>query len=135
MREQSEHTSISTRGSQKTLDKLISALTAVHPQYILREMKILPSPLIFQWDEGNINKNLKKHGVTDSETEETFSNKPLLVSIDKKHSTKDEVRYHALGKTDEGRVLFLTFTVRKRNVRIVSARPPSRKEKNVYAKK
>jgi len=98
-------------------------------------MKILPKPLGFEWDKGNINKNLKKHGVTDKESEEVFNNKPLLVSMDKKHSTKTEVRYHALGKTDENKVLFISFTTRDKKVRIISARIANRRERNKYANK
>lgn len=98
-------------------------------------MKILPKPLEFDWDKGNINKNFKKHGVTDKESEEIFGNKPLLVSLDKEHSTKKEIRYHALGRTNESKVLFLSFTARKSKVGIISARPASRKERKIYVKK
>ena len=98
-------------------------------------MKILPKAIEFKWDKGNIGKNLKKHKVNDKESEEIFSNKPLLVSLDKKHSTKEETRYHALGRTEERRILFLSFTVRENKLRIISARPASRKERIIYAKK
>ena len=98
-------------------------------------MKILPKPLGFGWDKGNIKKSLKKHGVADRESEEVFSNKPLFVSLDKKHSTKKETRYHVLGRTDDNKVLFLSFTVRENKVRIISVRPASKKERIAYAKK
>lgn len=98
-------------------------------------MKILPKPLEFEWDKGNKDKNLKKHGISDKEAEEIFNNVPLLVSLDKKHSTRIEVRYHALGKTDKNKVLFISFTVRNRNVRIISARKASKIERNKYVKK
>lgn len=97
-------------------------------------MKILPKPIEFEWNKGNINKNLKKHGVSDKESEEVFSNKPLLVSLDKKHSTKTEVRYHALGKTNEGKVLFISFTTRGEKLRNISARKANKKERKIYAK-
>ena len=45
-------------------------------------MKILPKSVEFKWDKGNIDKNLKKHGITDKESEEIFSNRPLLISLD-----------------------------------------------------
>lgn len=98
-------------------------------------MKILPKFLKFEWDKGNIGKNLKKHGIADKESEEVFSNRPLLISLDKRHSTKKEIRYHSLGKTDENKVLFLSFMVRQNKVRIISARPASRKERKTYVKK
>ncbi|HUB93807.1 MAG TPA: hypothetical protein VMB52_04865 [Verrucomicrobiae bacterium] len=40
-------------------------------------MRILPDPLAFQWDFGNIDKNIKKHNVTVQETEELFVSEPL----------------------------------------------------------
>ena len=89
----------------------------------------------FEWDKGNLKKNLKKHGITDKESEEIFNNKPLLVSLDKRHSTKEEIRYRALGRTDANKVLFISFTTRDRKVRIILARKASRKERNKYAKK
>lgn len=98
-------------------------------------MKVLSKPVSFDWNKGNINKNLKKHGVADQEAEEVFSNRPLLVSLDRKHSTKKETRYHALGKTNKDKLLFLSFTVRDDKVRIISARPMNKKERRNYAQK
>lgn len=94
-------------------------------------MKILPEPLSFEWDQGNIDKNLVKHGVINKEAEEMFSNKPLLVSEDVKHSSKER-RFQALGKTDEKRLLFISFTIRNEKVRIISARDMNKKEVKVY---
>lgn len=98
-------------------------------------MRILPKPVRFEWDKGNKDKNLRKHGVTDRESEEVFINKPLLVSLDSKHKTKTETRYHALGRNNEGTVLFITFTVRNDKVRIISSRKANKKERSKYAKK
>ena len=46
----------------------------------------------FDWDDGNIDKNWKKHKVTPSECEQIFFNLPLIIQNDAKHSEK-EVRY------------------------------------------
>jgi uncharacterized protein len=97
-------------------------------------MKILPSPLKFVWDEGNLQKNLKKHNVTIQEAEEMFVNEPFTVSADDIHSTTDEKRYRALGQTKVNRKLFAAFTVRNRKIRVISIRDMSRKEKAVYEK-
>lgn len=85
----------------------------------------------FQWDEGNSEKNWGKHQVSRLECEQVFSNEPLLLLVDVKHSDKEK-RFHALGKTDESRLLFLTFTVRGQLVRVISARPMNRAEKKIY---
>ncbi len=95
-------------------------------------MRILSKPTAFEWDKGNINKNFVKHKVTNRESEEIFDNEPL-VSEDIGHSKK-ETRFQALGTTDEGRFLFLSFTIRKDKIRIISARDMSKKEVSEYEK-
>ena len=88
----------------------------------------------FDWDEGNLAKN-EKHQVSPGESEQVFFNKPLLVQADVKHS-QQEPRYHALGKTDAGRLLHITFTLRFNNtqMRVISARDMHRKERAIYEK-
>lgn len=87
----------------------------------------------FEWDEGNSRKNAEKHGVSQSEAEQLFFNEPLLVLEDSKHSQR-EARYHALGKTDDGRLLHVTFTLRDDGtlIRVISARDMHRKERAIY---
>lgn len=97
-------------------------------------MKDLPDPgeiLGFDWDDGNINKNLVKHGVSDFESEQVFFNQPLIVEYDRKHSELEE-RYFALGRTDFDRGLFVVFTLRVGMIRVISARDMNRKERAVY---
>jgi len=87
----------------------------------------------FQWDEGNARKSADKHGVTQAEAEQVFLNEPLLVIHDAVHS-KAEPRFHALGRTHEGRRLHVTFTLRAADtlIRVISARDMHRKERNRY---
>ena len=89
----------------------------------------------FDWDNGNLRKNQKKHGVSTFESEQIFFNEPLLVLDDSKHC-QAETRYHALGKTDTGRLLHITFTLRSENtlmlIRVISARDMHKKERTVY---
>jgi uncharacterized DUF497 family protein len=85
----------------------------------------------FQWDQGNLEKNWLKHGVSPLECEQVFFNQPLVVAPDLKHS-QDEERFFALGRTDTDRYLFVVFTVRRRKLRVISARDMSRKERIIY---
>ena len=87
----------------------------------------------FDWDAGNDRKSEEKHGVSKAEAEQVFFNTPLMVLEDAAHSTQ-EVRIHALGKTDEGRALHITFTLRKAGtmIRVISARDMHRKERAIY---
>ncbi|MAG28893.1 hypothetical protein CL632_01980 [bacterium] len=87
----------------------------------------------FDWNKGNLDKNWKKHNVSNSECEEVFFNEPLLISEDEKYSQKEK-RLQALGKTENNRLLFISFTIRNNNIRIISARNMSRKEKQHYEK-
>lgn len=87
----------------------------------------------FDWDEGNIAKNWDKHLVSPSESEQIFFNKPLIIAQDTKHS-QEEVRYYALGVTDSRRCLFIAFTVRNRQIRVISSRDMSKKERKKYEK-
>ena len=86
----------------------------------------------FQWDAGNLDKNWDLHQVSQGESEQVFFNRPILVVADPRHS-QDEARYAALGRTNEGRRLFVVFTIREGTlIRVISARDQSREERNVY---
>ena len=87
----------------------------------------------FQWDAGNTRKSVDKHAVSQAEAEQIFFNEPLLLLDDTRHSQL-EPRFHALGCTDDGRRLHITFTVRdqRRLIRIISARDMSRTERTRY---
>jgi len=86
----------------------------------------------FDRDDGNARKN-EKHGVSPAEAEQVFFNAPLVVVADVPHSER-EARLHALGKSDEGRPLHITFTLRDagQKIRVISARDMHRKEKAFY---
>lgn len=90
----------------------------------------------FDWDKGNAEKNWFKHRITIQEAEEIFYNAPF-VSEDNGHSEREE-RFQALGKTNIGRLLFVSFTIRKINaefkIRIISARDTNKKEEVEYEK-
>ena len=87
--------------------------------------------LSFDWDEGNKAKNWTKHKVLWQECEDVFFNDPLFIFPDIKHSEKEE-RYQALGHTNNKRLLFISFTIRKEKIRIISAREMSQKERKIY---
>jgi uncharacterized DUF497 family protein len=87
----------------------------------------------FDWDEGNSRKSIEKHDVSQAEAEQIFFNDPLLIVEDVSHSTC-ELRLHALGRTDAGRLLHISFTLRGdgRLIRVISARTMHRKERVRY---
>jgi len=85
----------------------------------------------FQWDKGNINKNLLKHNIEDWECEQVFFNEPLIVLDDPKHSLVEK-RWAAFGRTEAGRLLVVIFTKRGKLLRVISARDMNRKEIRFY---
>ena len=85
----------------------------------------------FDWSGGNAEKNWQSHQVTPLESEQVFFNTPLLCGADEEHSQK-ESRFYVLGQTDEGRELFVAFTLRGKRLRVISARNMSRKERRIY---
>lgn len=88
----------------------------------------------FQWDQGNIDKNLIKHDVENWECEQIFFNKPLLILDDPKHSIAEK-RWAAFGMTDADRPLVVLFTKKGNLLRIISTRDMSRKARKFYEEK
>ncbi len=88
----------------------------------------------FDWDVGNVRKSADKHDTSQAEAEQVFFNEPLLIVADEKHGIA-EPRFHALGKTDSGRLLHIGFALRGsgRSIRVISARDMHRKERLRYA--
>lgn len=97
-------------------------------------MPILPEPVDFEWDKGNVDKSLKKHQVRNDEAEEVFLDEEKVIYKDVLHSGKEE-RCILLGKTKLGRLLFVVFTTRKKRLRIISARDTNKREAKLYEKK
>ncbi len=91
----------------------------------------MPDSEGFDWSGGNAEKNWDRHQVSPLEAEQVFFNSPLLTGEDGAHSHQEKHLF-ALGQTDEGRELFVAFTVRRRKLRVVSARDIRRKERKVY---
>ena len=94
-------------------------------------MIILRSPFQFQWDKGNKNKNDVQHRVSDEECEEVFFDQNKKILKDILHSGREE-RYMLLGQTKAKRGLFIVFTLRRDEIRVISARDLNRRERKLY---
>ena len=90
----------------------------------------------FDWDDGNRNK-CQKHGVAIVDIEAMFL-RPIALVPHPDHSHEEE-RFKAIGTNDEGRGLFVVFTLRKRGretlVRPISARYITEKRSRTMKKK
>jgi uncharacterized protein len=89
----------------------------------------------FDWDNGNRSK-CQAHGVSQAAIESMFRGS-IAVLPDPMHSRAEE-RFKAIGKSDDGRWIFIVFTMRlrggKRLVRPISARYMHKKEVDHYEK-
>lgn len=85
--------------------------------------------MIFEWDDDKAKANLKKHGVSFDEARSAFADPLSLTVYDIGHSDV-EPRFIDIGMTEKMRLVVVSYTERKRSIRIVSARcalPPERK--------
>jgi uncharacterized protein len=96
-------------------------------------MKTIKEAVEFQWDNGNVDKNIK-HDVGNKECEEVFFDKNRYIFKDHIHSQKEE-RFRIMGQTKQKRLLFVVFTKRVNKIRIISARDMNKKERRFYEKK
>ena len=72
----------------------------------------------FEWDDAN-ESHIAEHGVTPEEAEEVFFD-PSRATIDV-YSTATERRRGLVGRTEDGRLLFVVYTRRAGAIRIVTA--------------
>lgn len=94
-------------------------------------MNIFKEPVGFEWDQGNQNKNLLLHQVTDEECEEVFFDVKKRILKDTIHSNTED-RYILIGQTKMQRVLFIVFTTRNNKIRVISARDLNQRERRLY---
>lgn len=90
--------------------------------------------LEFDWNQWNVQKNESKHGVSSLEAESVFYDNDLIIFGDEKHSPQKEQRWISYGTSFRNRILMIAFTIRRKKVRIISARAASKKERTIYEK-
>lgn len=82
----------------------------------------------FEWDRGKARRNLRKHGVSLDEAVTVFYD-PLSATFDEPDHSMDERRFVTVGHSSRGRLLVVSHTERRSAVRIISARPATRRER------
>lgn len=87
--------------------------------------------LEFEWHPIKAASNLKKHKVSFEEAMTVFGDKRHLEVPDREHSY-DELRYLAIGRSNQDRLLTLAFTERGSKIRIISARAAEPWERREY---
>ena len=88
-------------------------------------------PLAFEWDSRKAQSNLAKHDVGFEEASTIFGDPLSLTIPDPEHSLSEE-RYITMGRAFDGKLLVVVHTVRGDNIRVISARRASRRERKSY---
>jgi uncharacterized DUF497 family protein len=92
---------------------------------------------VFVWDTRKALGNLERHGVPFEEAATVFSDLEGLDWYDQEHSLT-EPRSVRIGFSISAKILFVVYTTRRLKneqeaIRIISARPATRKERKAYA--
>ena len=83
----------------------------------------------FDWDEAKHEANRKKHRIDFKTASKVFLD-PYVIEFDDRDAS-GELRHNDIGLVD-GRMLFVTFTMRGDVIRIISARGAEPHEKRKY---
>jgi hypothetical protein len=87
----------------------------------------------FEWDERKASQNARKHGVPFEEALTVFFDENATEYFDPDHSA-DEDRFLMLGISSRLRLLVVHYAMREkgRQIRIISARKPTKSESQRY---
>ena len=88
-------------------------------------------PLSFEWDENKARSNLAKHDVSFEEASTVFGD-PLSLTIPDPAHSRAEDRSVVIGNSHQRKLLVVAHTERGDNIRIISARRASRRERKNY---
>jgi len=86
-----------------------------------------PQAPAFEWDPGKAKRNRHKHGVGFREATTVFDDPQAVTVVDTWHSG-GELRWITIGRSDLDRWLVVVHVERGSTMRIISARPASRRE-------
>ena len=87
--------------------------------------------LNFEWDEEKANENSKKYKVTFEEARTIF-NDPFSITISDPQHSIYEYRFIDIGYSSKERLLVMVYTERGSNIRIISCRKATKKERRFY---
>ncbi len=85
----------------------------------------------FDWDPRKADENVAKHGVSFQEAGEVFGD-PLAITYPDPDHSEGEARFLTFGCTAEQRLLVVSHTERDDTSRIISARPATPDERQIY---
>jgi len=84
----------------------------------------------FEWDDSKNTLNIHKHGLSFYEAQDAFFDNKRVILSDPTHSSAEK-RYFCIGRTHDGGIATVRFTVRNGHIRIIGA-GYWRKGKKIY---
>jgi uncharacterized protein len=87
--------------------------------------------LSFEWDSRKAMQNLRKHGVSFEEAATVFGDPLSMTIVDPVHSEVEE-RFVTIGMSISNRLLVVIHTDRNRNIRLISSREATSRERMTY---
>ena len=85
-----------------------------------------------EWDPRKAAANRRKHRVSFEDAVTAFADPFSLTVPDPDHSNVGEARYILVGQSERGRLLAVSHAERGTTIRIISARPATRREREQY---
>ena len=89
----------------------------------------------FQWDKGNETHIIDQYPIranTIDEIESLFDD-PAFAPLPDRIDQYGEQRYKAIAQSNPNRILYVAFSIRNGQIRPISCRPASQKERERYA--
>lgn len=83
----------------------------------------------FEWDEEKNKLNVLKHGIDFETAMLVFNDLQRIEIYDIEHSIEED-RYNTIGMVNN--VLFVVYTERRDNIRLISARIATKAERSIY---
>jgi hypothetical protein len=84
----------------------------------------------FEWDEAKNQTNIGKHGIGFDTAKRIFDGR-VATSPDRRQDY-GENRHISIGQVEPGALIVVVHTERHGRIRLISARPASRKERKAY---
>ena len=85
--------------------------------------------MTYQWDNDKATANLRKHGIDFADAVSVFSDDLAITIPDERF---DEERFITVGMDAFSRVLVVVYTWRGHEIRLISARKATRRERKQY---
>ena len=87
----------------------------------------------YQWDPKKADLNNKKHGIDFADAVSVFEDEWALTI--KQQIVRTEQRFATVGADFLGKIVVVVYTYRGDDIRLISARPATKAERNVYEKR